>query len=224
MALFSHLAWKFSRMCEWFKKGCIRTIPFLWKRVHRVSQRIVWVILKRHPCGGIPFGVFLAKTLFSVCFETQLLTLPQLHQKDVCGKTPNDECKYIWVIIQKIRKRNLTHHPALRSHWDHCLDFWMLPEEQDTAHQKTHSVCTGVCEENIYVQGWLGGYWTRDLVRSHVESDLLYILRLAWAQPNTPDRNHHMCSPDGKPKTAKRYVPLLYNLCDDSYSCRCNSI
>ncbi len=45
-------------------------------------------------------------------------------------------------------ERNLTHHPAPHSHWGHCLDFWMLPEEQDTSHKKKLIVYMWVCEED----------------------------------------------------------------------------
>lgn len=60
--------------------------PFLWLGVHRVPQGIVGVIFESHPRSRVPLGVFLAKALFGVGAQPQLLALPQLDDEDVCGE------------------------------------------------------------------------------------------------------------------------------------------
>lgn len=61
-------------------------VPLLWLWVHRVPQRVVWVVLKGHPCCGVPLGVLLAEALLGVGSQLQLLALPQLHNQDVYRK------------------------------------------------------------------------------------------------------------------------------------------
>ncbi len=125
----------------------IRTIPFLWNWVHRVSQRIVWVVLKRHPCSGIPFGVLLGKPFLAYALRRSSWPFRSFTNRMSVRNPQMINTNTSEWLYRKL-ERNLTHHPAPHSHWGHCLDFWMLPEEQDTSHKKKQIVYMWVCEED----------------------------------------------------------------------------
>lgn len=57
--------------------------PFLWLGIDCVPQCIVWIVLKGHPCSGVPLGVLLATALLSVGTQLQFLALPQLDNQDI---------------------------------------------------------------------------------------------------------------------------------------------
>lgn len=76
-----------------------------------MPQRVVWVVLERYACCGVPLGMLLAKALLGIGSQSQLLALPQLHNEDVCTKAHAH--------LRRLQRRN----ECAGSHWGKGRNF-----------------------------------------------------------------------------------------------------